>query len=93
MICPGCGTTNHRDAAYCNLCQKSLLPAGVSRFAGEPAGGPPGAPGPFLRPAPMISFYEAASHNVRMSRLLFLALFAAFLAVGGGIAGAYGSVV
>jgi heat shock protein HtpX len=91
-ICPGCGTANHRDAAYCNLCQKSFLPAGVSRFAGEPAGGSPGATGPLLRPAPMLSFYEAASRNVWMSWVLFLALFTAFLAIGGGIGGAYGSV-
>ncbi len=40
----------------------------------------------------MLSFYEAASRNVRMSRLLFLSLFATFLAVGGGIGGAYGNV-
>ena len=93
MICPGCGTANHRDAAYCNLCQKPFFPEGVSRFAGEPAGGPPGAQGPLPRPVPMISFYEAASRNVRMSRLLFLALFAAFFAVGAGIGSAYGSVV
>ncbi|HSL98796.1 MAG TPA: hypothetical protein VK944_01545, partial [Candidatus Limnocylindria bacterium] len=48
--------------------------------------------GPVPRAAPMLSFYEAASRNVRLSLLLFLALFASFLAVGGGIGGAYGSV-
>jgi heat shock protein HtpX len=40
----------------------------------------------------MLSFYEAASRNVRMSWLLFLALLASFLAVGGGIGAAYGSI-
>ena len=92
MICPGCGTANHPDAAYCNLCQKTFFPTGVSRFAGEATGGSPGPAAPVLRPVPMLSFYEAASRNVRMSRLLFLALFATFLAVGGGIGSAYGNV-
>jgi heat shock protein HtpX len=40
----------------------------------------------------MLSFYDAASRNVRMSWLLFLALLASFLAVGGGIGAAYGSI-
>ena len=40
----------------------------------------------------MLSFYEAAARNVRMSRLLFVLLVLVFLAVGGGIGGAYGSV-
>src|SRR3970282_333732 len=92
MICPGCGTANHPDAAYCNLCQKTFFPTGVSRFAGEATGGSPGPAAPVLRPVPMLSFSEAASRNVRMSRLLFLALFATFLAVGGGIGSAYGNV-
>lgn len=39
----------------------------------------------------MLSFYDAASRNVRMSRFLFLALVAAFLAVGAVIGHAYGS--
>ncbi len=40
----------------------------------------------------MLSFYEAAARNVRNSRLLFFALFAFFLAVGGGIGSAYGNI-
>lgn len=40
----------------------------------------------------MLSFYEAAARNVRMSEVLFFALFAVFLALGAAIGGAYGSV-
>jgi heat shock protein HtpX len=40
----------------------------------------------------MIPFNEAAASNVRMSRLLFFLLFAAFFGLGGVIGKAYGSV-
>ncbi len=91
-ICAGCGTANHRNAAYCNLCQEPFVSEGVSRFAPGGTGGSPGPAVPLLRTAPMLSFYEAASRNVRMTWVLFLALLATFLAVGAGIGGAYGSV-
>ncbi len=90
--CPGCGAANHPDAVYCNLCQGPFLPPGGSRLAGDTAGGSPGPATPLPRAAPMLSFYEAASRNVRLSRLLFLALLASFLAVGAGIGGTFGSV-
>jgi len=90
--CPGCGTANHPGAAYCNLCQEAFDSPGISRTADESAGGGERPSAPVPRAAPMLSFYEAASRNVRMSLLLFLALFASFLAVGGGIGGACGSV-
>jgi heat shock protein HtpX len=89
--CPGCGTTNHPGAMYCNLCQEPFLPSGISGFAREATGNSPGPTVPGLRPVPMLSFYDAASRNVRMSQLLFLALFASFFAVGGAIGAAYGS--
>jgi heat shock protein HtpX len=90
--CPGCGTVNHPDAMYCNLCQAPFVSARASRFAGNSPGGPNGPGVPALQSIPMLSFYEAAARNVRMSRLLFLALLASFLAVGGGIGAAYGSI-
>ncbi len=90
--CPGCGAANHPDAVACNLCQGPFPSAGVSRLAGDTTGSARGPAAPLLRPVPMLSFYEAASRNVRMSRLLFLALLASFLAVGAGIGSALGSV-
>ncbi len=89
--CPGCGTTNHPGAVYCNLCQEPFAPSGISGFAGEATGNSPGPTVPGLRTVPMLSFYDASSRNVHMSRLLFLALFASFLAVGGAIGAANGS--
>jgi len=90
--CPGCGAGNHPDAVFCNLCQESFPSDGMSRLAGNRTGGAPGQTAPLLRGVPMLSFYEAASRNVRMSRLLFLALFSSFLAVGAGIGSTFGSV-
>lgn len=40
---------------------------------------------------PMLSFYEAAAKNLRMSRLLFVLLFLVFFALGTAIGNAYGS--
>ncbi len=90
--CPGCGTANHPGAAYCNLCMEPFAPSPVSGFAGKTTGKSESAAAPAPRTVPMLSFYDAASRNVRMSRLLFLALFATFAAVGGAIGAAYGSV-
>jgi heat shock protein HtpX len=90
--CPGCGAENHPDAAFCNLCQELFAPGGIHRVAGNAAGGSPGPDAPAPRAVPMLSFYEAASRNVRMSRLLFLALLASFLAAGAGIGSALGSI-
>lgn len=74
--CPKCGTPNPAGAAYCNLCQEP--------FAKKDSSSP--------RRVPMIPFNEAAASNVRMSRLLFFLLFAAFFGLGGVIGKAYGSV-
>ncbi len=90
--CPECGAANHPDAGFCNLCERPFAPAGVSHLAGNATGGSPGQSASVPRAVPMLSFYEAASRNVRMSRLLFLALLASFLAVGAGTGGAFGSV-
>ena len=40
---------------------------------------------------PMLSFYEAAAKNLRMSQLLFLLLFLLFFALGSAIGNAYGN--
>lgn len=89
--CPRCGTRNPSDAAYCNLCQEPFVHKGVSSFTGASQGTEASA-----RPSPrsfaMLPFNEAAAGNVRMSRLLFLLLFAAFFALGGIIGKAYGSL-
>ncbi|MBI5576321.1 MAG: M48 family metallopeptidase [Deltaproteobacteria bacterium] len=45
-----------------------------------------------MKHVPMLPFNEAARSNVRMSRLLFLALFVVFFGLGGVIGQAYGSV-
>ncbi len=90
--CPVCGTANHRDAAYCNLCHNPFLPGGAPRIAGGKPGVLQDPPASGMRPVPMLSLYEAASRNVRLSAALFLALIAFFLVVGGGIGAAYGSV-
>lgn len=90
--CPGCGTVNHREAAYCNLCQEPFAPIGASGIAGEKPGVLPGPAASGLRPAPMLSLYEAASRNVRMSAALFLALIAFFLLAGSGIGAAFGNI-
>ena len=74
--CPKCGTPNPAGAAYCNLCQEPFAKKGVQ----------------FPRRVQMIPFNEAAASNVRMSRLLFFLLFAAFFGLGGVIGKAYGSV-
>ncbi len=90
--CPGCGTANHPDADYCNLCQTPFAPPVLSAVAGKTGGDSPAPAARGLRPVPMLSFYDAAARNVRMSRLLFLALFASFVGVGGAIGAAYGDV-
>jgi heat shock protein HtpX len=74
--CPKCGTPNPAGAAYCNLCQEQFTKKGVSS----------------PRRVPMIPFNEAAASNVRMSRLLFFLLLAAFFGLGGVIGKACGSV-
>lgn len=74
--CPKCGTPNPAGAAYCNLCKEPFAKKGVH----------------FPRRVQMIPFNEAAASNVRMSRLLFFLLFAAFFGLGGVIGKAYGSV-
>jgi len=74
--CPKCGTQNPPGSVYCNLCQAPFVAKGV--FS--------------PRPAPMLAFNEAAASNVRMSRLLFLLLFAVFFGLGGIIGKAYGSL-
>ena len=67
--CPGCGTANHPGAAYCNLCQEPFALPGISRLAEETAGDGARPAAPVPRAAPMLSFYEAASRNVRLSLL------------------------
>ncbi len=89
--CPKCGTRNPAGAVYCNLCQEPFVHKGVSSLAGAGPGTEASARPP-LRPVPMLPFNEAAASNVRMSRLLFLLLFAAFFALGGIIGKAYGSL-
>lgn len=74
--CPKCGTPNPADAIYCNLCQEAF-----TRKESPPR-----------RFVPMLPFNEAAAGNVRMSRLLFLLLFAAFFGLGGVVGKAYGNV-
>lgn len=74
--CPRCGTPNPADAAFCNLCKEAF-----ARKASSPR-----------RYVPMLPFNEAAAGNVRMSRLLFLLLFAAFFGLGAVVGKAYGSV-
>lgn len=63
---------------------------GASALA-DPRGLAPGAAPRPLRPVPMLPFPEAAAANVRMSRLLFVLLFAVFFALGAVIGKAYGS--
>ncbi|MBI5341972.1 MAG: M48 family metalloprotease, partial [Deltaproteobacteria bacterium] len=88
--CPRCGTENSADAAYCNLCQEPFAPGKISSLAGPSVAAASGAPS--MRHVPMLPFNEATGSNVRMSRLLFLLLFAAFFGLGGVIGKAYGSV-
>lgn len=66
----------------------ATAPPGTNAFAGSAA--PAGGGRPVLRPVPMLLFTEAARHNVRLSALLFLLLFAVFFLLGTAIGGAYG---
>src|SRR5512141_581958 len=98
--CPKCGGFNRPGADVCYLCEE---PLGSHPGPGSPVPAPPpggsafiGGPPAFaearppLRPIPMLLFTEAARHNVRMSALLFVLLFAVFLLLGTAIGGAYG---
>jgi heat shock protein HtpX len=98
--CPKCGGVNRPGADRCYLCME---PLGARPGPGDPSAAPPpvanafvgGSPPPGeirppLRPIPMLLFTEAARHNVRMSALLFVLLFAVFLLLGTAIGGAYG---
>ena len=98
--CPRCGGVNRPGADICYLCRAPLGPQadpGVPLPA-PPAGGnaldggfpPPAEARPVLRPIPMLLFTEAARHNVRMSALLFILLFAVFFLLGSAIGGASG---
>jgi len=98
--CPKCGGVNRPGADFCYLCGDALgadpgpgnppdaPPPGATSFVGDAS--PPAKAGPPLRPVPMLLFTEAARHNVRMSALLFLLLFAVFFLLGTAIGGAYG---
>ncbi|MBI5342440.1 MAG: M48 family metallopeptidase, partial [Deltaproteobacteria bacterium] len=81
---------NRADVAYCNLCKESFTGHGISSLAGPPGTSPVDAPA--ARHVPMLPFNEAARSNVRMSRFLFLLLFAAFFGLGGVIGKAYESM-
>ena len=98
--CPKCGGINRPGEDFCYLCREPLgshsgrgnpvpdAPPGGSAFVdGTPA---PAEARPPLRPIPMLLFTEAARHNVRMSALLFVLLFAVFFLLGTAIGGAYG---
>lgn len=89
--CPKCGTQNPIAASYCNLCQEPFLRRGVSSLAAEGLAARGSAP-PASRSVPMLPFNEAAAKNVRMSRFLFLLLFAVFFALGGIVGKASGSL-
>ena len=104
LICPKCGTPNREDAYFCNLCQepfRKLSQAAAPAVAAPVPGGVPfrttdgnaavprAAPG--ARPGSMLSFYEAAAHNARMTAILYASLFAAFIALGCVIGLAYGN--
>ncbi len=89
-ICPRCGTENRADADYCNLCQETFARDGVSSLAGPSEAAADRSP--VVRHVFMLPFNEAAKNNVRMSRLLFLLLFAAFFGLGGVIGKVNGSV-
>ncbi|HLO09599.1 MAG TPA: M48 family metalloprotease, partial [Desulfobacteria bacterium] len=87
--CPKCGGINRPGAEICYLCMESLGEGqGASAFVGTSPS--PAEARPPLRPIPMLLFTEAARHNVRMSALLFVLLFAVFLLLGTAIGGAYG---
>jgi heat shock protein HtpX len=87
--CPKCGGVNRSGADRCYLCGESLAAGpGANAFVGGAS--PSAGARPPLRPIPMLLFTEAARHNVRMSALLFVLLFAVFFLLGTAIGGASG---
>ena len=89
MGCPKCGGVNRSGADLCYLCGDPLgAGPGANAFVGDASA--PAKTRPPLRPIPMLLFTEAARHNVRMSALLFVLLFAVFFLLGTAIGGAYG---
>ena len=87
--CPKCGGVNRPGTDLCYLCGDPLgTGPGANAFAGDATA--PAKTRPPLRPIPMLLFTEAARHNVRMSALLFVLLFAVFFLLGTAVGGAYG---
>ena len=98
LFCPKCGTPNASNAGYCNLCQEPLAARSILKpdmqvqaLSGENGGDP--SVKPALRHAPMLLFSDAERRNVRMSIILFAALFGIFVSLGAVIGEAFGSIV
>ncbi|MCL1925740.1 MAG: M48 family metalloprotease [Syntrophorhabdaceae bacterium] len=101
LSCPKCGTSNPSKAGYCNLCHAPLAASANIFEPGAQAqalsGGNTGVSGdpsvkPALRHRSMLLFPDAERQNVRMSIILFAALFGIFVSLGAITGEALGNI-